>query len=173
MTMRSIATLAVAAFLVTAASAQAASPDEDSAAPAASTQAAPRENGNAGIGTVTAQTSDQWLTSQVIGAAVYNPASEKVGSISDLLLDNKGAPIAAVVNTGGFLGIGGKKVTVDFKSLQFVRTDDGDRVIAPVAKEQLKMAAEFKPYNPPPPVTASRSPISPTPGGPPMNPRSQ
>ncbi len=201
----SIGTLAIAALMVTAASVQAASPNQDGTAPAASTpapvepgssttapaqapataptqdpstastQAPATERSSAAIAPVTVQGSDQWLTSQVIGAAVYNQANEKVGSVNDLLLDSKGMPIAAVISTGGFLGIGGKKVTVEYKSLQFVRSGDSDKVIAPIDKEQLKVAEAFKPYSPPPakaPVTADRSPAGPAPAGSPMKPRS-
>jgi hypothetical protein len=45
---------------------------------------------------------------------------QKVGSVANLHLGNKGVPIAPVIQVGRFLGIGGKKVTTDAKSLQFV-----------------------------------------------------
>src|SRR6185503_8373701 len=117
MAMRSFAAVAAAALLATAAAAQAPK------APSASSS----ESG-APIATVTEQTKDQWLASQLIGTTVYNSSNERVGSINDLLLDEKGTPLAVVIKSGGFLGMGGKKVTVDLKSVQLMRTADGDKV---------------------------------------------
>jgi sporulation protein YlmC with PRC-barrel domain len=150
MAMRSFAAVAAAALLTTAAAAQA--PQTPSASPSES---------GAPVATVTEQTKDQWLASQLIGTTVYNSSNERVGSVNDLLLDEKGTPIAFVIKSGGFLGMGGKKVTVDLKSVQMMRTADGDKVIAPLSAEQLKVAADFKAYTPPapePPTGATRSP---------------
>lgn len=113
MAMRSISVVAVAALMLTTALAQAPSP--------------PSDRNDAKIATVTAQSSDQWLVSKVIGMPVHNSSNQKVGSVADLLLDNKGVPIAAVIQVGGFLGMGGKKVTIDAKSMQFVRSNEVTR----------------------------------------------
>jgi len=145
---RSILVVAVATLMVTTALAQAPSPRSD--------------QNDAKIGMVTTQSSDQWLASKVMGTPVYNSSNQKVGSVFDLLLDNKGTPIAAVIQVGGFLGMGGKKVTIDAKSMEFVRSSDGDRIIAPVSEEQLKVAADFTPYTPPTqaaPVSTNRPPL--------------
>jgi hypothetical protein len=154
MATQSMTMLAVAVLMVTTASAETPSPPSD-------------QNG-AKIAMVTTQSSDQWLASEVIGSTVYSSKNQKVGSVADLLLDNKGMPVAAVIQLGGFLGMGGKKVTIDLKSTQFVRSSEGDRVIAPVSEEQLKVAADFTPYSPPPPsapVSTSRPMGSPSPLG--------
>jgi sporulation protein YlmC with PRC-barrel domain len=154
MATQSMTMLAVAVLMVTTASAETPSPPSD-------------QNG-AKIAMVTTQSSDQWLASEVIGSTVYSSKNQKVGSVADLLLDNKGMPVAAVIQLGGFLGMGGKKVTIDLKSMQFVRSSEGDRVIAPVSEEQLKVAADFTPYSPPPPaapVSTSRPMGSPSPLG--------
>jgi sporulation protein YlmC with PRC-barrel domain len=153
--MWSIPVVAVATLMVTTALAQAPSP--------------PSDQSDAKIAMVTTQSSDQWLASKVIGTPVYNSSKQKVGSVADLLLDNKGMRVAAVIQVGGFLGMGGKKVTIDVKSVQFVRSNDGDQIIAPVSEEQLKVAADFTPYTPPTqsaPVSTNRPPLNaPNPSG--------
>jgi PRC-barrel domain len=158
MVTRIIAAGAVSAFMVATAAAQ---------APSAPPSSAEGGSGAAGIAVVTEQKSDQWLASKLIGTSVYNASNEKIGSISDLLVDNNGATMAAIVGVGGFLGLGEKKVAVHPKSLHFARSNEGDKVMFNVSKDELKQAAEFKPYNPPPPPppTASRSPMSPPPMG--------
>jgi hypothetical protein len=156
MVTRIIAAGAVSAFMVASAAAQA-----PSAHPSAGA------GSGADIAVVTEQKSDQWLASKLIGTSVYNESNEKIGSINDLLLDNNGTTMAAIVGVGGFLGLGEKKVAVHPKSLRFARSNEGDKVMFNVSKDELKQAAEFKPYNPPPPAppTASRSPMSPPPMG--------
>ena len=155
---RLITAVAVTALTMTSAYAQSTDTPKASAAPAATTDA---------IGKVTEQKSDQWLASKLIGTSVYNSGNEKIGSVSDMLLDPKGQPVAAIIGVGGFLGIGEKRVAMDLKDLQFVRSTDGDKVMAQTTRDQLMAAADFKPYVPPrpqPPATANRGPM----GAPPM-----
>jgi hypothetical protein len=63
-----------------------------------------------------------WRSSKMIGLNVYNDAHEKLGSISDLLLDKSGKINAAVIGVGGFLGVGERLVAVSFDKLKFVDT---------------------------------------------------
>lgn len=65
------------------------------------------------------QSPDQWRTNKMIGLSVYGPNKEKIGVISEILLDKNGNAEAAVIGVGGFLGIGTKDVAVPFKSLQW------------------------------------------------------
>jgi hypothetical protein len=157
---RLLTAVAVTALTVTSAYAQSTDTPKASAAPAAT---------NGALGKVTEQKSDQWLASKLIGTNVFNTENQKIGSVSDLLLDKKGEPVAAIIGVGGFLGIGEKKVAMDLKELQFVRSTDGDKVTAHVSKDQLMAAADFKPYVPPrpqQPATANRGPMgAPSPMG--------
>lgn len=63
-----------------------------------------------------------WRSSKVVGLNVYNDSNEKLGSISDLLLDKSGNIKAAVIGVGGFLGVGEHLVAVSFDKLKFVDT---------------------------------------------------
>jgi hypothetical protein len=63
-----------------------------------------------------------WRSSKMIGLNVYNDANEKLGSISDLLLDKSGKINAAVIGVGGILGVGERLVAVSFDKLKFVDT---------------------------------------------------
>ena len=65
------------------------------------------------------QSPDQWRAYKMIGLNVYNPNNEKIGDISEILMDKIGNAEVVVIGVGGFLGIGTKDVAVPFKSLQW------------------------------------------------------
>jgi sporulation protein YlmC with PRC-barrel domain len=68
---------------------------------------------------VTAQQESDWLASSLIGRTVYNSEEQSLGSINDVILDQEGQVVAVLIGVGGFLGIGGKDVGVNFAALQF------------------------------------------------------
>ncbi|NJO35169.1 MAG: PRC-barrel domain containing protein [Rhodospirillales bacterium] len=94
---------------------------------------------------VTVQPAEQWLASLFIGQPVTNNAGETVGDINDLLFDKSGRIQNVVIGVGGFLGMGEKNVALPYSALSITANTDGKRVImAPVSKEQLKGAPDFK-----------------------------
>jgi sporulation protein YlmC with PRC-barrel domain len=64
--------------------------------------------------------SGQWRASKLIGVNVYNTANEKIGDISEVLLDTTGKAAGIVIGVGGFLGIGQHDVLVHLDQLKFV-----------------------------------------------------
>ena len=54
------------------------------------------------------------------GLNVYNDANEKIGDISELLVDQTGKVEAVVIGVGGFLGMGEHDVAVPFDQIKFV-----------------------------------------------------
>ena len=92
----------------------------------------------------TMQAADQWRSTMIVGLNVYNQANEKIGDINDLILDNGGKAVSAVIGVGGFLGIGEKSVAVPFADLKFERKSDGSiGVMHNSTKEALKAAPTF------------------------------
>lgn len=61
-----------------------------------------------------------WRASKLVGVAVYNDANEKLGDISEILVDNTGKINAVVVGIGGFLGVGQHDIAVSFDKLKWV-----------------------------------------------------
>ena len=111
----------------------------DSAAPAASATAPP-----ATPKFISAQSAGQWLGSDLMGTEVVTANDEKLGSISDVIVEREGEIIAVVIDVGGFLGIGAKPVAVSFDSLTATPTDNGEKVVVSMTKEELNAAPEFK-----------------------------
>lgn len=96
---------------------------------------------------VSAQASGQWMASDLIGSDVVTASDEKLGSISDAVVDSDGNVLAAVIDVGGFLGIGAKPVAVSFDSLTATPTDDGEKIVVSLTKEELNAAPEFQTLN--------------------------
>jgi hypothetical protein len=80
--------------------------------------------------------------STLVGTDVTNDKNEKIGSLDDIIVDRSRA-LFAVLQVGGFLGIGGRLVAVPYEAL--VIDESGKKIQLPGAsKEQLQKLAEFK-----------------------------
>lgn len=95
-------------------------------------------------GQITMQDQDTILADDLLGAAVYNGADEKVGDINDLIISLGGEVEGVVIGVGGFLGMGQKDVAVEMASLDVVRDDAGSpRLVTNATKADLESAPEF------------------------------
>lgn len=61
-----------------------------------------------------------WRASKLMGLDVYNESNEKLGDISEILLDKSGKVNAVVIGVGGFLGVGQHDIAVSMDKLKFV-----------------------------------------------------
>ncbi len=123
----------------------------DTTAPNMPAEKMPSAPGNAATTTVpatpkfvSAQGADQWLGSDLIGTDVVTANDESLGEISDVVMEKDGRVIAAVIDVGGFLGIGAKPVAVSFDSLTLAPTDGEPKIVVAMTKEDLNQAPEFK-----------------------------
>jgi sporulation protein YlmC with PRC-barrel domain len=83
--------------------------------------------------------------SKLIGQSVVNDKNEKVGSVDDIIVGSDHS-LYAVLQVGGFLGIGKKLVAVPYDSLHI---DEKNGKVAKVelpgaSSDQLKQLAEFR-----------------------------
>jgi len=78
---------------------------------------------------------------KLIGATVYNDQNEKVGKIEDMIIAPDGKLSVAVVDVGGFLGLGAHRVAIPVE--QFTQIEP--KIVLPGAtKQALKGLPEFK-----------------------------
>lgn len=86
--------------------------------------------------------------SQIIGGNVYNERNERVGEVDDVILATpSGAAQApmAIIQVGGFLGMGGRLVSVPLNDLRW--NAENSRIVMPGAtKEALQSRTPFD-YN--------------------------
>ncbi|MEM7747287.1 MAG: PRC-barrel domain-containing protein [Pseudomonadota bacterium] len=81
------------------------------------------------------------LTAELLtGSAVYDATDDWIGEVSELVLESDGQISDAIIDVGGFLGIGEKPVALQLDQLSINRVDDGDevRVYVDMTKEALE-----------------------------------
>ncbi|HEU0147942.1 MAG TPA: PRC-barrel domain-containing protein [Bradyrhizobium sp.] len=81
--------------------------------------------------------------SKLIGSNISNDKNQKIGSLDDVIADKNNKQVTfAVLQVGGFLGIGGRLVAVPFDSL--VIDDNGTKLTLPGAsKDELEKLSAF------------------------------
>lgn len=83
-----------------------------------------------------------YRATNLVGANVENSTGKTIGSIDDLIVDREKV-LFAILQVGGFLGIGGFLVAVPYNSLQ-VNADGSKIVLAQGSKDELQKLPEFK-----------------------------
>jgi hypothetical protein len=84
----------------------------------------------------------------LLGKEVRSATGEPMGRIVNVLVDDAGKPRAAVIDFGGFLGVGVRKIAVDWKALQFSPYQTYERVTVALTRDQVRAAPEFKDEQP-------------------------
>jgi len=85
----------------------------------------------------------------VLGKEVRSNADENMGRIIDVVVDRTAQPRAAVIDFGGFLGVGSRKIAVDWSLLHFDAGNDGrSRITVELSADQVRSAPEYRPAKP-------------------------
>ena len=81
----------------------------------------------------------------VLGRDVRGTAGEDMGRIVDVIVDREGTVRAAVIDFGGFLGVGSRKIVVDWNAMHFASVaSKSDSITLELTKEQVMAAPEYK-----------------------------
>jgi len=107
--------LLAAALMSTTAFSQTAT-QGNSSSPAATPPAA----SSTATSTTSATMSGQWRASKLMGLDIYNEQNEKLGDISEILVDQSGKVTGYVIGVGGFLGMGQRDIMVEPTKIKFV-----------------------------------------------------
>jgi hypothetical protein len=76
----------------------------------------------------------------LLGRDVKSAAGEKLGQITDILVSRSGAVRAAVIDFGGFLGVGTRKVAVAWETLRFSK----DSIVVDMTRDELRVTPEYR-----------------------------
>src|ERR1700721_3109232 len=76
----------------------------------------------------------------VMGREIYSIAGDDMGRIVDLLVDHKGNLRATIIDFGGFLGVGSRKIAVDWHAIQFAADGKQDRIFVSLSPNELRGA---------------------------------
>jgi sporulation protein YlmC with PRC-barrel domain len=93
--------------------------------------------------TIDSTSLDVISSDKVEGTTVYNTAGEKLGSIDDLMIDKRSGQIRyAVLEFGGFLGMGTDRYPIPWKVLHYSNDKRGYTV--PIDKAVLEQAPKYQ-----------------------------
>jgi hypothetical protein len=81
----------------------------------------------------------------ILGRQVLGAAEENMGRIVDVIVDHSGRVRAAVIDFGGFLGVGSRKIAVDWSALHFPPPGQPNAKISlDLTRDQVKAAPEYQ-----------------------------
>jgi PRC-barrel domain len=92
----------------------------------------------------TASVLDRHLIQGVLGKDVRSSKDEDMGRIVDVIVDYSGQTRAAVIDFGGFIGVGSRRIAVAWNALRFAPDEKGSTVTLDLTRDQLKAAPEYK-----------------------------
>jgi sporulation protein YlmC with PRC-barrel domain len=87
---------------------------------------------------------DEREVSAILGKAVRTNAGEDMGRIVDVIVSRDGQIHAAIIDFGGFLGIGTRKIAVDWNALNFAPVDKPGAIVLELTRNQVRLAPAYK-----------------------------
>jgi PRC-barrel domain protein len=81
----------------------------------------------------------------ILGKKVAGLGGEDLGPIVDVIVNVDGTPRAAVIDFGGFLGVGSRKIAVDWRLLNFAPDRANGRVWLSLDRAEIQAAPEYRP----------------------------
>ena len=90
---------------------------------------------------------EQMRASTLMGKEIYGPDDASIGEVSDLVLHEDGETRAALIDVGGFLGVGEKRVAIPFEQIQFSQpAEDGGepKLTVAMTREELEALPAFE-----------------------------
>ena len=84
----------------------------------------------------------------LLGKSVRAMNGDDLGRIIDVIIDRDGRPRAAVIDFGGFLGVGSRKIAVDWRALKFTTEGKVGRLTLQLNRNQVRVSPEYKPGEP-------------------------
>jgi PRC-barrel domain len=87
---------------------------------------------------------DDQEVSTILGKNVRSSADEDMGRIVDIIVSRDGQVHAAIIDFGGFLGIGTRKIAVDWRALNFAPAGKPGSITLDLTRNQVRLAPEYK-----------------------------
>jgi PRC-barrel domain len=80
----------------------------------------------------------------ILGDPVVSTKGQNMGRIVDVIVDKKGTPRAAIIDFGGFLGVGSRKIAVAWNELHFSPAGKAKQITLDLTRDQLKSAPAYE-----------------------------
>lgn len=81
----------------------------------------------------------------ILGKDVRSSSGEDMGRIIDVIVDKTGQVRAAIIDFGGFLGVGSRQIAVDWASIRFLSDPKSNGLVVDLSRDQLRVAPAYKP----------------------------
>ncbi len=79
----------------------------------------------------------------ILGRAVLGPDGQEIGRVVDVLVDAGGNPRAAVIDFGGFMGLGNRHVAVDWSDMTFPPVGSNGQLKLDLSLDQIRNAPAY------------------------------
>jgi hypothetical protein len=144
--MRTLSRAAVTGVLVTIAfSANQSAGQENPLLQERTVQSQPQENAIPNPRAPTVTVFDHQEVQGILGREVRSGAKENMGRIVDVLVDRNGQVRAAIIDFGGFLGVGSRKIAVAWDALRFPSDPNKTEPIGlELTRDEVRAAPEYK-----------------------------
>jgi hypothetical protein len=81
----------------------------------------------------------------LLGRSVRSAQGDELGRVIDIIIDKEGHPRAAIIDFGGFLGVGTRKIAVDWRALRFSSEGGKERKLSvALTRNQVRVSPEYK-----------------------------
>jgi len=90
---------------------------------------------------------DQVRASSMIGQSIIGPDNKSIGTVADLVMQPDGNTRAALVDVGGFLGIGSKRVAIPFDQIKVApdsQNNNEPRLTVAMTRAELEQAPAWQ-----------------------------
>jgi hypothetical protein len=81
----------------------------------------------------------------LLGSKAQDLAGEDLGPVVDIVVDRSGRPQALVIDFGGFLGVGSRKIAIDWRLVHFRPENQDAPVLLHLDRAEVQAAPEFVP----------------------------
>jgi hypothetical protein len=86
----------------------------------------------------------QGEATSILGRQVHDPEARMVGRIVDVLVDDLGQPRAAIIDFGGFMGVGDRHIAVAWRALHFAPAAGHGTITLDMTQDQIKATPEYQ-----------------------------
>ena len=90
------------------------------------------------------ETLPQGSVVSVLGQRVFDAGGDEIGLLVDVLVSQNGQPKAGVIDVGGFMGVGTRRVAVAWSLLRFINQDGDIRIIEDLTQDETAAAPEYR-----------------------------
>lgn len=82
---------------------------------------------------------------EILGKKIMGPDNKELGLVVDVLIDASRRPRAAIIDFGGFLGVGSRKIAVDWRLLHLTPSQPDWKISLNLGRTDIQGAPEYKP----------------------------